>query len=128
MFHLAFTVRDLHSARNFYVNVLGATVGRMTAAWMDVFLWGAQLTLHERADEVPGASGHGVRHFGATLEWAEWESVSAVLSCSNATFITHPTVSFGGTPNEQAKLMVEDPSGNRIEVKAYRDPVAALRI
>ena len=52
VFHLAFPVRDLAQARAFYVERLGARVGREGDAWLDILLWGHQITLHERPDEV----------------------------------------------------------------------------
>lgn len=127
MFHLAFPVRDLESSQSFYVDLLGASVGRATDAWLDILLWGAQITLHERPDDVPDSSGHGVRHFGATLDWDEWERVAQLLTERQTTFVAPPKISLVGTPKEQAKLMIEDPSGNRIELKAYRNPAAALQ-
>lgn len=32
-----------------------------------------------------------------------------------------------GTPDEQRKLYLSDPSGNRIELKPIRDPARVLR-
>ena len=127
IFHLAFPVHELDSTRSFYLDLLGARPGRSSDTWLDVFLWGAQITLHQRPDDVPEDSAHGVRHFGATLEWNEWQRLVESLSERDVRFIASPKVSNIGTPVEQAKLMIADPSGNRIEVKAYRDPGAALK-
>ena len=62
------------------------------------------------------------RHFGATLGWSEWEALVARL----ADFVEPPRIDHRGTEREQAKAMVADPSGNLIELKAYRDPRAVL--
>jgi len=35
-------------------------------------------------------------------------------------------VSYAGRPTEQGKLMLKDPSGNLIEIKAYRYPENVL--
>jgi len=43
-------------------------------------------------------------------------------------FIESPTISYVGEPVEQAKLMIVDPSGNLIELKAYRHPEQVLGI
>jgi extradiol dioxygenase family protein len=37
-----------------------------------------------------------------------------------------PSVSYEGQPIEQGKLMIRDPSGNFIELKAYRHPERVL--
>jgi len=62
------------------------------------------------------------RHFGATLPWQEWESLVARLGG----FVEGPRVEYQGTDHEQAKAMIADPSGNLIELKAYRRPTAVL--
>lgn len=72
-FHLALPVTDLGASERFYVDVLGAHIGRRTDAWIDVLLRGHQLTLHERPDEVLPCEAQGVRHFGVTLPWDVWE-------------------------------------------------------
>jgi len=36
------------------------------------------------------------------------------------------TTEFAGTPREQTKAKLRDPSGNVIEIKTYPDPEAAL--
>ncbi|WP_444885197.1 VOC family protein [Microbulbifer sp. PSTR4-B] len=42
-FHLSFVVPDLEKAREFYVNLLGCTVGRDTGEWIDVIFYGIRL-------------------------------------------------------------------------------------
>lgn len=126
IFHLAFPVRDLQAARNFYVDILGARIGRQQATWIDIMLFGAQITLHEKPAEVLPDHRNGVRHFGATLPWARWEAFAHDLRSRQIGFRMAPTVAHRGTDIEQAKLMINDPSGNVIELKSYRNPVAAL--
>jgi extradiol dioxygenase family protein len=116
------------AARRFYLDVLGARPGRVREGWADIHLFGAQITLHLKADEVPPPGRHGVRHFGATLPWRQWEDLAATLAGRGARFAAEPAITFAGTPAEQAKLYLRDPSGNLIEIKAYRNPSAALEI
>ena len=40
--------------------------------------------------------------------------------------VESPTLSYVGEPTELGKLMIEDPSGNLIEIKAYRQPDKVL--
>ena len=126
MFHLAFPIADLAAARAFYVDVLGGRVGRTTPHWIDVLLWGAQITLHERPEQVLDRAARGVRHFGAVLSWLEWELLAERLTPAGVAFASPPRQQHIGTPREEAKLLLEDPSGNLIEVKAYRDPAAVF--
>jgi extradiol dioxygenase family protein len=40
--------------------------------------------------------------------------------------VESPTLSYVGEPTELGKLMFEDPSGNLIEIRAYRQPDKVL--
>lgn len=121
VFHLSIPVSDLAVAERFYVDVLGAVVGRRDPTWIDVLLWGHQITLQLRPDEVLPLAQQGKRHFGVALPWREWEALAAKLTQSGVSFLSSPERLFVGTPEEQAKLYLEDPSHNVIEIKAYRD-------
>jgi hypothetical protein len=52
IFHLSIPVADLAAAKRFYVDVLEAQVGRENEEWLDILLWGHQITLQRRPDEV----------------------------------------------------------------------------
>ena len=120
IFHLSFPVHDLDEAIAFY-SVLGGVVGRREAAWADVGLFGAQLTLQHVPEDVLRPMPRS-RHFGATLPWRDWKQLVARLDG----FVESPNVEHCGTDREQAKAMIADPSGNLIELKAYRQPAAVL--
>ncbi len=126
VFHLAFPVNDLAVAKHFYVSVLGARIGRENSNWLDILLWGHQITLHQRPEEVLSKDRRGTRHFGVVLPWLEWHQLTEKLRTLSVDFLKQPTVSLEGTPQEQAKLHLEDPSHNVIEIKAYRCVDAAL--
>lgn len=120
IFHLSFPVNDLDEAIAFYSS-LGGIAGRCERAWADVALFGAQLTLQHAPEDVLRPMPRS-RHFGATLPWQEWEELVARLS----EFVEGPRIDYSGTPREQAKAMIADPSGNLIELKAYREPAVVL--
>ena len=120
IFHLSFPVNDLDEAIAFY-STLGGMVGRRERGWADVALFGAQLTLQHVPEDVLQPMPRS-RHFGATLSWQEWKHLVARLTG----FVEAPRIDFSGTEREQAKAMVADPSGNLIELKAYRQPAAVL--
>jgi len=120
IFHLSFPVDDLDEAVAFYVD-LGGVPGRREAGWADVALFGAQMTLQEVPADVLRPMPRS-RHFGATLPWAQWERLVGRLGG----FIEAPHVDNPGTEREQGKAMIADPSGNLVELKAYRQPAAVL--
>jgi uncharacterized protein len=121
IFHLSLPVRDLEENLSFYTETLGGVAGRQERAWADVALFGAQLTLQHVPDDVLDPMPRS-RHFGANLSWSDWESLVATLG----DFVEPPHIDHQGTEREQAKAMVRDPSGNLIELKAYRQPEAVL--
>ena len=121
VFHLSLPVRDLDEAVDFYTTTLCGVLGRRETTWADIALFGAQVTLQLFPADVSVPMPRS-RHFGATLPWDGWARLTATLS----EFIEHPRIDHSGTEFEQAKAMIKDPSGNLIELKAYRNPRAVL--
>lgn len=121
IFHLSIPVSDLVSAKRFYIDVLGARAGREHAEWLDVLLWGHQITLQHRPTEVLPRDQQGKRHFGVVLPWNEWEREVARIGAVSGRADGPATIESAGTPQEHGKLYLSDPSGNVIELKAYRN-------
>jgi len=124
---LAFPVSDLDDARAFSVGVLGCREGSSSERWGDFEFFGHQLTAHMSDQGEDGASNEvdgdqvPVRHFGAILEWNEWEAMAERLEVAGVEFMIRPRVRFEGAVGEQGTFFVRDPSRNVIELKAFRD-------
>jgi extradiol dioxygenase family protein len=121
IFHLSIPVAELTSAKRFYVEVLGAAVGREKEDWLDILLWGHQITLQHRPEEVLPLAKQGKRHFGVVLPWATWEREAARIEKLGVGILGSPAIEMAGTEDEHGKLYLHDPSGNVIELKAYRN-------
>jgi uncharacterized protein len=127
-FHLAFPVHDLDQARAFYGGLLGCSEGRADARWVDYDIFGHQNTAHlaERATGGPTNEVDGddvpVRHFGIILEWSAFHAMRERLEAGGVRFRIPPHVRFAGQIGEQATMFVDDPSGNALEFKSFRDP------
>lgn len=134
-FHLAFPVIDLDATRRFYVEVLGARPARSAARWLDLDLLGHQLTAH-LVDHAPLASGRNpvdgdavpIPHFGLILPWAPWQALAQRVQEAGVPFRIAPRVRFEGQPGEQGTFFIDDPSGNALEFKAFRDDAHVFRI
>ncbi len=124
--HLSLPVADLADARDFYVDTLGCSLGRVRDGWLDVWFYGLQLTLQERPDQVLDRAGTGVRHFGVTLDRADLDALAARLDGASVDWVHELSTDHAGTAQEQTKAKLRDPSGNVIEIKSYADPVAAF--
>jgi uncharacterized protein len=124
--HLSLPVRDLDEGRAFYAEVLGCRIGRETGDFVDVWFHGLQLTLHDRPDEVQPVADQGVRHFGVTLPPDELDALVARIDGAGVAWVVPVGTDLPGTPREQTKGKVADPSGNVIELKTYPDLASAL--
>jgi len=128
IFHLACTVKDLDSTRQFYGELLGCEEGRSTETWVDYNFFGHQLSLHvgevvrrNKTNSQVDSMTVPMPHFGCVIEWGSFYDIAAKLQSKGMTFIVDPSVRFKGLPGEQATMFFEDYSGNAIEFKAYRN-------
>jgi len=131
-FHLAITVHDLPSAREFYGALFGCTEGRSDREWVDFDFFGHQLVAHvdpsrqafDRPAHTNKVDGKDVPipHFGVVLEWAQWYSLADRLKAAGIDFVIEPGIRFVGEVGEQATFFLYDRSGNALEFKAFRDP------
>jgi uncharacterized protein len=127
-FHLAFPVRDLDEARDFYGGLLGCAEGRSAEDWVDFDFFGHQIVAHKTAQpEFPTVTNDvdneqvPVRHFGVILDMDNWSTVTDRLRDAGVIFLIEPQVRFRGRPGEQATCFFLDPSGNAIEIKAFAE-------
>ena len=127
-FHLAVPVNDLEAARAFYGVLLGCPEGRSSETWIDFDFYGHQLVTHLAPHPSnPEARGHvdghlvPIPHFGVVLGWDEWHALAARLRSAGVSFGMEPQIRFVGLPGEQATMFFLDPSGNAIEMKAFKD-------
>jgi hypothetical protein len=128
IFHLAYTVTDLDTARSFYGELLGCQEGRSTDTWVDFNFFGNQLSLHlgevvkrskttSKVDDISVP----IPHFGCILDWDSFHDLSDKLKSAEILFIIEPTTRFEGMPGEQATMFFEDPFQNALEFKAYQN-------
>jgi extradiol dioxygenase family protein len=126
-FHLAFPVRDLAEARDFYGGLLGCPEGRSAADWVDFNLHGHQIVAHlapeaaALATNLVDGEAVPVRHFGVILEPDAWRALADRLVAADVRFLIEPQTRFVGLPGEQQTMFFLDPSGNALEFKAFAD-------
>ena len=127
-FHLAIPVSNLEEARVFYRDLLGCVEGRSSNHWVDLDFFGHQLVIHvkENSQEKKVSNpvdGHNVPipHFGVVLPLETFEQLSERLQQNNIKFIIEPYTRFKGEVGEQATMFFEDPSGNALEFKAFKN-------
>ncbi|MDP1978011.1 VOC family protein [Undibacterium sp.] len=125
LFHLAYHVRDLDEARQFYTGVLGCAEGRSTATWVDFDFFGHQISLHLGQPFATTNTGRvgdhmvPMPHLGVILSMPEWQALTDHLLAQQIKFVLEPAIRFAGQPGEQATMFFLDPSGNPIEIKGF---------
>ena len=127
-FHYSFLVRDLDETRRFYVAVLGCREGRSAATWVDFDWYGNQLSCHlgqpaptalvGRVDEIAVP----MPHFGVIVEHADYEDIARNVAAAGVPFVVSLRIRYANQIGEQATCFFLDPSGNAIEIKAFRRP------
>ena len=129
-FHLAVPVRSLAEARRFYGELLACPEGRSSPEWVDFDFFGHQLVVHlDHGGEAHRPLHNAVDgkdvpvpHFGIVLEWDRWHALVDRLRAAGVTFGIEPGIRFQGQVGEQATMFFQDPSGNALEFKSFRDP------
>ncbi len=126
-FHIAFPVHDLDAARAFYGGLLGCPEGRSSDQWIDFDLYGHQIVAHRTSQQPRPAhnpvDGHEVPvpHFGVVLEWQAFHELAGRLRDAGMRFVIEPYLRFEGQPGEQITMFFQDPSGNALEFKSFKD-------
>ena len=127
-FHLAFPVDNLETTLSFYHDLLGCAMGRTNEKWLDFNFFGNQITAHLKPEECQKAQTNSVdgdqvpvKHFGAILEWGDWQTLVEKIKNTSTIFLIEPKIRFAGKTGEQGTFFIEDPSGNALEFKAFKN-------
>ena len=127
-FHLAFPVHDLEKAKSFYTSTLGCSLGRESDNWIDFNLYGHQVVAHLSPKDCMNTKTNPVdgdsipaRHFGVILPWADWEELCKILISRNIEFLIKPRIRFKNVSGEQGTFFIQDPSGNALEFKSFKN-------
>ena len=125
-FHLAIPVSNLQKSKNFYINILGCTIGRSSEKWIDLNFFKHQLVLHLSEKMISSNSNEvdnkkiPIPHFGVILEWNQWQMLSKKIE-NKISFIVKPYIRFKGQIGEQATMFFLDPDNNALEFKSFKD-------
>ena len=126
-FHLAIPVSNLEESVAYYKDTLGLREGRSSNKWADFDFFGHQLVCHvsdsinEQVTNPVDGEEVPIPHFGVVLSIEEFEEFLLQINDKNINFIIKPTIRFKGEIGEQRTMFFKDPSGNAIEIKAFKD-------
>ena len=127
LFHLAFPVTDLEATKKFYVDGLGCTLGRESKSAVILGLAGHQLVAHLVKDSATTQKGIYPRHFGLVFtSEKDWQALADRAKAKGLKFYQEPRRRYPGKTIEHLTFFLEDPSGNLLEFKHYRNESAIL--
>ncbi|WP_222984974.1 VOC family protein [Flagellimonas meishanensis] len=127
-FHLALPCNDLSETKDFYETVIKAKIGRQTENWIDVDLFGNQLTFtvagnfnfdfkSYRLDEYVLPSFH----FGIIVSVDVWGELYSRLFQMDLE-VTTQTTFMQDKVGEHLSFFVQDPNGYMLEFKSFKNP------
>lgn len=129
VFQLAIPVRDLTATRVFYCDVLGCAAIRSDTRSIDFNFFGYPLSAQlvddalERVtdSQTIGPSGAVLPRFGLIIGWEDWHRAVDHLNYIGVGFNAPPQVLAKGLLEEHATFSLQDPGGNCLEFKAFRN-------
>lgn len=124
-FHLALPCRSISVTKHFYVDTLGADLGRHTSNWLDIDLFGNQITFTKSGPFDFAYKSYKFEdtilpsfHYGVIVDKETWISLYASLNDSRYD-VTSEVVFLKEKKGEHRSFFVQDPNGYRVEFKCF---------
>jgi len=118
---------SVKETKNFYINNIGATYGRNTQNWIDINLFGHQITFIKAKKfnfNNPNYIFEGKIlpsfHFGVIVDYDAWKKVYAKLQGYELDLVTESTY-LKNQLGEHASFFVKDPNGYMLEFKTFKE-------
>ena len=126
-FHISLPCRHVDATRRFYTEIIGATVGRNARNWVDINLFGHQITFSKSGkfkfkypNYVFERTVLPSFHFGVIMESGKWNGLYKRLKKEDFLFIdaTHFLTNKTGA---HRSFFIQDPNGYIIEFKCFEE-------
>ncbi|WP_442265816.1 VOC family protein [Tenacibaculum sp. ZS6-P6] len=126
-FHISLPCKNIEETINYYRDQLDLKIGRKTNNWVDINLFGHQVTfvLSEKFDfQFPFYSLDNEKlpsfHFGVVLDHDAWENIYEILNRQWSFDTIIKKTFFEDKNGEQNTFIVQDPNGYYIEFKTFK--------
>jgi extradiol dioxygenase family protein len=127
-FHISLPCRHIEATQKFYTKIIGATKGRKSENWVDINLYGHQITFTKSGKfsfDYPSYSFEKTVlpsfHFGIILPVSEWDVLFKKMKEEDFLFIDE-THFLADKPGEHKSFFLRDPNGYIIEFKCFAKP------
>ena len=116
MFHLSLPVRAFSQCLDFYRDCFGAKVVMLNEKAANLYVFGGQLTLHDKPDSIMNAEQRREMHFGYVVTEQDWFAIRNRLQEAGQTLVR--CIEPHDEGQTRGKLLVMDPSGNIVEINS----------
>lgn len=124
-FHLALPCVNVNQTRTFYIETLGASLGRSAVKWADINLYQNQITFTECGPFKFDCKSYNFNgdilpsfHFGIILERKDWETIYERLN-EKGNEIVSEVKFLEGKVGEHRSFFVKDPNDYTVEFKCF---------
>jgi extradiol dioxygenase family protein len=128
LFHLSLPCTNAEETKRFYIETVGAVLGRHSNNWIDINLFGHQITFTQAGKfnfNNPNYVFEGKIlpsfHFGIIMNLDSWGSMYAKLNELNLELVTQATF-LKSKSGEHLSFFVKDPNGYMLEFKSFKYP------
>ncbi len=127
-FHLALPCLSISKTEDFYVSLLGANLGRNASRWLDIDLFGNQITFTKAGNFSFSFKTYKFEdtvlpsfHFGVVVDNGTWDQLYTKLSNSDYEH-TKEVVFLKDKTGEHKSFFIQDPNGHNVEFKCFSNP------
>jgi len=116
MFHLSLPVASFAECLAFYENCFGAEVRMLHERAANLFVFGGQITFHDKPDSTLDEAQRREMHFGHVVSHEDWFGIRDRVRDSGCALLK--CIAPEESPSGRGKLLLADPSGNLVEINS----------
>ena len=126
LFHLSMPCTNVEETKMFYLGTIGASLGRYSNNWVDINLFGHQITFTQAGKfnfSNPNYVFEGKIlpsfHFGVILDLDTWTGIYTKLNKLDLQLVAQSTF-LENKSGEHLSFFVKDPNGYMLEFKSFK--------
>lgn len=127
LFHLSLPCTDVEETKSFYLNSIGAFSGRQNQNWIDIDLFGHQITFTQAGKfdfNNPNYVFEGKIlpsfHFGVIIDEKTWSTIYAKLESNPDLELVTQATFLKESAGEHTSFFIQDPNGYMLEFKTFK--------
>ncbi len=127
LFHISLPCADIIETTDFYKNIIETNIGRASENWIDINLFGHQVTFTKAGKfnfNNPNYVFEGKIlpsfHFGVIVGMDKWSELYSKLNKLDFEVVTQTTF-LNNKKGEHLSFFIKDPNGYMLEFKCFKD-------